>query len=84
MKKILSDNRASAVPLLLFIITIFSLGALYTLLFLEVALPSLQSYISDGPAKEFIIMMIYGIPGIILFIGGIALIKEGLKREVIY
>ena len=84
MKSIIRNNQASAVPLLLFVITIFSLGALYTLFFIQIAIPELSHLIPDSDAKTFIMMMIYGIPIMILLIGGVSLIKEGLRRDVIY
>jgi len=84
MKSLKKDNNAYAVPLILFVLSLFALGALYTLFFTQIALPELSYMIPDSDAKTFILMMIYGIPGMIILVGGIALIKEGLRRDVIY
>lgn len=80
LRKITKDDNA-VVNLLLFLLTIFGCGALYTLFFLEIALPLFISYIPDGDAKTFIMMGIYGLPLIILIVGVFSLIRSGLKRE---
>ena len=82
MKKLTDNNYASAIPLILFVLTIFGAGALYTLLILEVGQPVFDQYIPNGDVKTFIMMIIYGIPVFILVIGAIALVKSGLKTEV--
>ena len=82
MKKLLYNNNASAVPLIIFCLVIFGAGALYTLLILEVGQPLFDSYIPAGDVKTFVMMMIYGIPIFILVVGVIWLIRSGLKREV--
>jgi hypothetical protein len=82
MKKLLFDDTASIVPVLLFILTIFGVGALYTLFFTEIALPTFSSYIPDSDSKTFIFMIIYALPLIILIVGVFALLKEGLKRTI--
>ena len=84
MRKIINNQEASAVPILLYAITIFGCGALYSLFFLEVAFPELSSYIPAGDAKVFIMMCMYALPLFIIVIGVICLIKAGLKREVVY
>lgn len=81
MRKITSNNYASAVPLILFILTILSCGALYTLFFVEVAYPSLLYMIPDSDSKTFIMMGMYAIPLFILLIGVFAVIKEGIKES---
>jgi len=81
MRKILHNNEAGVVPLLLFLFTIVSCGALYTLFFVEVAFPSLLYMIPDSQSKTFIMMGIYAIPLIILIIGVFSLIKEGIKES---
>jgi len=81
MRKLISNNRGSAIPLILFFLTIFVCGALYTFLFLEFALPQFSSWIPDGDAKVFIMMGIYSIPLFIIVVGIIALLISGLKRN---
>ena len=81
MRKITKNNNASAVPLLLFIMTILSCGALYTLFFVEVAYPSLLYMIPDSESKTFIMMGMYAIPLFVLLIGVFSVIKAGLKRD---
>jgi len=84
MKKLLSNNQGSAIPLILFVLTIIGAGALYTLLIIEIGQPTFDEYIPAGAVKIFVMMIIYGLPVIILSIGVIALIKSGLKQEVVY
>ena len=84
MKKILYNQQASAVPLILFFLAIFTCGALYTLFFVEVGFPTFNSYIPASDSKTFIMMCLYAIPLFILILGVICLIKSGLKREVYY
>lgn len=78
----LTNNNYGVTNLLLFIITIFGCGALYTLFFLEIALPSFESMIPASDSKTFIMMGIYGLPLIILIVGVFSLIRSGLKRGV--
>ena len=80
MRKLSSNNHASAVPLILFVITIFSCGALYTLLFIEFGFPQFDSWIPASDGKTFIMMGIYSLPLFVLVIGGISLLQSGLKR----
>jgi len=82
MKQIINDTRASAIPVILYVLGIIGAGALYTLLIIEVGQPTFDSYIPSGEVKTFVMMMIYGIPLFILVVGVIALIRSGLKREV--
>lgn len=78
------NQEGSAVPLILFFVTIFSCGALYTLFFIEIALPTFSSYIPASDAKTFILMCIYAIPLFIIVVGVIALLLAGLKRDWTY
>lgn len=82
MRKLNNNNYASAVPLLLFAITIFSCGALYTFFFIEFGFPQFDSWIPASDGKTFIMMCIYAIPLFVLIIGGISLLQSGLKRSV--
>ena len=84
MQSLTNNNYGSAIPVILFVLTIFSLGALYHFLFIEIALPTLSYLIPTSDAKDFIIMGIYAIPAIILLIGVAWLIKTGIKREGVY
>lgn len=81
MRKIKHNNDANAVPLILFIITIVFCGALYTLLFVEVAYPGLRDLVPESDSKTFIMMGMYSIPLLILLIGVFSLIKEGIKES---
>ena len=84
MRSLLKDNYASAVPLILFVVTVFGLGALYSLLFIEVGYPIFQPMIPASDSKVFIMMCMYAIPLFILIVSVIALMKAGLKRTVGY
>lgn len=81
-RKLLQDSYASAIPLILFVLTIVGAGALYTLLIVEVGQPTFDQYIPNDEVKTFVMMIIYGIPVFILVIGVIALVKSGIKQEV--
>ena len=81
MRKIIINNYASAVPLILFVLTIVGCGALYTLFFLEIAYPSLLYMVPDSDSKTFIMMVMYAIPLFVLVIGVIAVIKAGIKQN---
>jgi len=81
MRKLKENNKGSVVPLVLFIVTIISCGALYTLFMVEVAYPSLLYMIPDSDSKTFIMMGMYAIPLFIILIGVFALIKEGIKSS---
>ena len=82
MKRLIHNNQASVIPLLLFVLTIFVCGALYTLFFIEIGFPTFEGYIPEGSAKTFIMMMIYAIPLIVIIIGSFALLLAGVKRGV--
>ena len=79
MKKIISNNEASAVPLILFYLTIFACGGLYTFFFIEFGQPTFNSWIPDSDAKTFIMMCIYAIPLFIIITGILSLLISGLK-----
>ena len=81
MREFLNNNYASPVPLILFILTIVSCGALYTLFMVEVAYPSLLYMIPDSDSKTFIMMVMYAIPLFIIIVGIFALVKEGIKES---
>ena len=82
MRKLKDNLIGSAIPLILFILTIVGAGALYTLLIIEIGQPVFDQYIPTGDVKTFVMMMIYGIPVFILVVGVIWLVKTGLKTEV--
>jgi hypothetical protein len=82
MRKLKFDNQASVVPVILFILTIIGAGGLYTLFFLEVALPELGYLIPASDSKTFIFMCIYALPLVIIVVGVFSLLKEGLKRSI--
>ena len=80
LKKFLKNNTGSAVPIILFILTIIGCGALYTLLFLQIAQPSFEHMIPNSDSKTFIMMIIYALPLMILITGVISLLQAGLKK----
>jgi len=82
IRKISLNSNASAAPIILFILTILVCGGLYTLFFIEVAIPSLGSYVPASDSKTFIMMGIYAIPLITAIIGVFSLIKAGQKRTL--
>lgn len=84
MRKLIENNTGSAVPLIVFAMTIFSCGALYTLFFIEVAIPEFLDYIPDSDAKTFLMMCIYAIPLFVLMVCVIGLLKTGLKKMIYY
>jgi hypothetical protein len=81
MRSLIKDNQASVVPLMYYVLTVFVCGALYTLFFTEIALPSLGYLIPASEYKTVFMMFIYGIPIFIIIVGGIALMKKGLDRR---
>jgi hypothetical protein len=81
IRNIKNNNTASVVPLILYVVTIFSLGAFYTLIFTQMLIPTLGYMLPSSDATTFILLAIYGIPFLLLVVGGVALIKEGLRRD---
>ena len=81
MRSFKNNLEASAVPLVLFLVTIFACGALYSLFFLEIGFPFLDVFIPASDSKTFIMMMIYAIPLFVVVIGVIALLISGLKER---
>ena len=81
MINISRNNHGSVIPLMLFILTIITAGALYSLLFIKVGFETFSSYIPDGQYKTIILLMFRAIPGIILITGVVALLITGLKRR---
>jgi hypothetical protein len=82
MHSLISDNYGSAVPIIYFILTIVVCGALFSLLFIEVGFPVFLGFIPASESKTFILMGLRGMLLVVLFVGVICLIREGLKREV--
>jgi len=81
MRSFKNNLEASAVPLVLFLVTIFVCGALYTLFFIEIGFPLLDGFIPASDSKTFIYMLIYAIPLFVVVIGVIALLISGLKER---
>ena len=81
MRNIRHNNYGSIVPVILFILTILSCGALYTLFMVEVAYPNLLYMVPDSDSKTFIMMGMYAIPLFVLLIGVLAVIKSGIKER---
>ena len=63
--------------------TIFSVGAFYSLMFIEIGIPTFEDMIPDSSAKTVFMMMIYAIPLFVTLIGMIALFREALKEKFI-
>ena len=80
MRSLKDNNFGSVVPLALFILTIIGCGALYSLLFIEIGIPTFSYMIPEGDAKIYIMMVIYAVPLFVLIIGMLALFLSGLKR----
>ena len=79
MRMLVSNNEASAVPLILFFLTIFVCGALYTYLFVEVGFPLMSGWIPASDYKIFIMMGLYAIPLFVVIVGILSLLLSGLK-----
>lgn len=86
VKKILKDNIGSVVPPILFIICIIGGGGLYTLLFIEIGIPFMNSWfpVPASDSKTFIMMIIWALPIIITITALFALYLSGLKRQLPY
>jgi len=82
MRRFFSNNVGSAVPIILFAVTLVSVGALYTLFFIQFGIPTFGSWIPASDIKVFIMMCIYAMPLFILIVGVISLLKAGVKRSV--
>ena len=80
-KVFMQDTDASAVPLILIIATILICGALFSLLFIEIAFPLLSGYIPAGDAKNMVMMLMRAIPLFLLFGGIGAAVIAGIKRQ---
>jgi hypothetical protein len=70
----------AAVEIIYYVMTIFVCGALYSLLFYGIAF-TLKVLVPDSDTKTLMMMFYYGLLGIILIVGVIALIIEGIKRN---
>lgn len=80
----LNDDHASAVPLILFVLTIVVAGALYSLFFIEIGFPFLNLIIVPASDTKTVIMMaLYGLPLIVLMVGIVALFLSAIKNEAI-
>ena len=79
-----NNNYGNISIIAMYLMTIISLGTLYTLFFLELAIPNLAPLIpSDlGMYKTVFLMLIYGMPIIIIVVCSLAVMKSGLKRGV--
>ena len=84
MTKFKDNNQGNISIIAIYLMTIISLGALYTLLFIEFAIAELAPIIpgSFGDYKTFILMFIYAIPIFIILVSSLAVLKNALKREV--
>ena len=83
MKKFLNNDQGNAVPILLFLATIISVGALYTLFFIYIFFPGISPLVPASDSKTLIMMFLYAIPLVVMVVGVISLIMAGLKRDVV-
>lgn len=84
MKSLIKNNNASAIPIILFVLTVVGCGALYSLLFLEIGFGLLDLIpVANSDSKTFIMMCLYAVPLFVIVVGVAALIKAGLKRGYI-
>ena len=81
MRSLIRDNNGSAVPVILFVVTLIAVGALYTLLFIEICIPTLGGYIPASDSKTLIMMFIYAMPLTVLLVGIVSLMLAGVKRN---
>lgn len=81
LRNSLKYNDEASVPILLYPLSLFVCGALYTLFFIEVAYPSLMYLIPASTSKTFIMMLMYAIPLFILIVLTIAFVKSGLEQR---
>jgi hypothetical protein len=77
----LTEESYAAVELLSYILTIFVCGALYSLLFIGIAFPVFRAFVPDSDSKTLMMMFFYGLLGIILVVGAIAIIREGIMKN---
>jgi len=84
MRKFKDNNYGSVVPVVLFIVTIVGCGALYTLFFIEIAIPEFGPLVPNSDSKVYIMMVFYAIPLFIILVGAAALLIKGLKRDIYY
>lgn len=80
MKK-LDNNAGGSIPLILFLLGIVAFGGIYTLAF-YIILPSLYTLIPNSVFKTVIIYgVIWFAPLVVIFVGILSLIIEGMKTH---
>jgi len=79
MRKLISNTDALS-NILIYILTIFSCGALYSLLFIDFGFPEMSSWIPETPTKILMMTLFRAIPGIIMLVCMFGLIREGIKK----
>lgn len=77
----LSEETHAAVEIIYYILTVFACGALYSLLFIVIGFPVFKAFIPASDTKTLMMMFFYGLLGIILIVGVLALIIEGIKKN---
>lgn len=77
----LTETTDAAVEILYYVLAIFVCGALYSLLFIGIAFPVFRDFIPASDTKTLIMMFMYGLLGIILFVGVLALIIRGVQKN---
>lgn len=79
LKCFIHDEQASAIPMILFILGLLGAGAMYSLFFIIVGIPTLSPFIPDSMFKTLIIGIIYFSPFVVLIVGVLALMQSGMK-----
>ena len=83
LRPLLDNTIASAVPLILYVVTILVCGALYTLFFLEIFYPLFLYMVPASDSKVVITMVFYAIPLLVVLVGVVSIIRSGLKKYYI-
>jgi len=80
---IVTNNQGNVSIIAIYILSLIGLGGLYTLFFLEFAIPNLAPHIPAvfDTYKTVILMFLWGIPFFITFIFSLAVLKNALKRH---
>jgi len=79
MRMFWDNSEADVAPLLLFVLTVFVCGALYSLFFLEIGYSAFNHLIPSSDAKTFVLMCMYALPLFVIVVGLFSLFKAGLK-----
>ena len=81
MEAIKNNNQGFVVPLAAYILTLIVAGALYIVFILWVGIPFFDSFVPSGSFKEFIHLVVYAFPLLILFGCSLWLIRVSSKHS---